>query len=87
MEDWKETLKKVEEKFNRYRAPEAKAKILSIAKNRVKVKFEGTFCRTCGFYDYFDDFSIFAEDFGLKIKRGKIKENENGAIVEFEKID
>jgi hypothetical protein len=43
--------------YNRYRSPEVIAELVSIEKDSRKftVLFKGTFCRTCGFYDYFED--------------------------------
>jgi predicted Zn-ribbon and HTH transcriptional regulator len=69
--------------FNKYRSPEATAKLLKFDKKEFVVDFSGTFCRTCGFYDYFDDLKIFLEEKGVKSKVSKIEEKENGAIVIF----
>jgi len=69
--------------FNKYRSPEATAKLLKFDKKEIVVDFSGTFCRTCGFYDYFDDLKIFLEEKGVKSKVSKIEEKENGAIVIF----
>jgi superoxide reductase len=43
--------------YNRYRSPEVTAELQDIQDNGEKfvVSFRGTFCRTCGFYDYFED--------------------------------
>ena len=50
----------------------------------ILVEFTGSFCETCGFYDYFDDFRILLEDdFGLKTDTKKIEEIHEGAVVEF----
>jgi hypothetical protein len=69
--------------FNKYRSPEANAKLIKFDKKKIVVDFTGTFCRTCGLYDYFDDLRIFLEEKGVKSKVSKIKEKENGAIVSF----
>jgi hypothetical protein len=69
--------------FNKYRSPEATAKLLKFDKKEIVVDFSGTFCRTCGFYDYFDDLKIFLEEKGVKSKVSKIEGKENGAIVIF----
>lgn len=42
--------------YNKYRSPEAKAKLVKISEKELILDFEGTFCRTCGVYDYFEDF-------------------------------
>jgi len=70
-------------KFNKYRSPEAKAKLLRLEEKEVVVDFTGTFCRTCGFYDYFDDLRIFLEERGIKAEILEIKEKIDGATVSF----
>ncbi|MCS7216840.1 MAG: hypothetical protein NZ924_04050 [Candidatus Bipolaricaulota bacterium] len=50
--------KAVEEAIARYnagRAPEAVAELLDLQGDEARVRFTGTFCRTCGVYDYFED--------------------------------
>ncbi|NIP40038.1 MAG: hypothetical protein GTN39_00810 [Candidatus Aenigmarchaeota archaeon] len=78
----KEIEKSVEE-FNKYRSPEAKAKLISVGKESLEIEFTGSFCETCGFYDYFEDFRLILEERGLGTRTGKIKEIEKGAKVEF----
>ncbi len=43
--------------YNKYRSPEVSAKLINIEKDNTKftVLFKGASCRTCGFYDYFED--------------------------------
>jgi len=79
----REKIAKAIEEFNRYRSPEAKARLVSLNKKSFKIEFTGSFCRTCGFHDYFDDFKIFLEELELKVEIGKIKEIDEGAVVEF----
>lgn len=43
-------------RYNKYRDPEVTARLLSFKDNKLILKFEGSFCTTCGFYDYFEDF-------------------------------
>ena len=71
------------DEFNRYRPPRTIARLVFVGKNSFDVEFSGTFCHSCGFYDYFDDFRIFLEEIGLKTKIVNIKETSNGAIVKF----
>lgn len=71
------------DKYNKYRSPEVIAKIKSIGKDYVEVLFKGTFCRTCGFYDYFEDFVIEARDSGILLSIERIVEIDDGAIVRF----
>lgn len=73
------------EEFNKYRVPEVKAKLISFKGGTFLVEFTGSFCETCGFYDYFDDFRILIEDnYGLKTEIKEIEEIYEGAVVKFE---
>lgn len=80
----KEKTQKAIEEFNKYRAPEATAKLISINERTLNIEFTGPFCRACGFNDYFDDLVVFAEELDLKIRIAEINEMENGAMVKFE---
>ena len=42
--------------YNRYRSPLATAKLVEIRKGFFTLDFEGSYCRSCGVYDYFEDF-------------------------------
>lgn len=75
------------EEFNEYRSPEAEAKLISIGEKSFKIEFTGSFCDTCGFYDYFDDCQIILEEKGLKSKIIQIAETGEGAIVNFKYED
>jgi hypothetical protein len=68
------------EEFNKYRSPEAVAKIVEADENQAKLEFSGPFCVSCGVEDYFDDLRIALEkNIGGKIEIVKI---ESGAEVE-----
>jgi len=41
--------------YNRYRRPEATAKLLELEKDSFTIEFEGSFCQSCGAQDYFED--------------------------------
>ena len=41
--------------FNRLRNPEAFAKVVTFDAKQLTVRFTGSFCRTCGVLDYFED--------------------------------
>ncbi len=83
LEVLKKKVKEAIRDFNKYRSPEANAKLLKFDKKEIIVDFSGTFCRTCGFYDYFDDLRIFLEEKGIKSKVSMVEEKENGAVVIF----
>ncbi|WP_048146668.1 hypothetical protein [Pyrococcus abyssi] len=71
-----EKLNYVIKEFNRLHGSEAQAKILEVKGDEVIIEFEGTFCKTCGLYDYFDDISWEALDFGIKIRPVEVLESE-----------
>lgn len=80
----KEKIEKAIEEFNKYRSPEAVARLLTSGKKSFKIEFTGSFCKTCGFYDYFEDFRLVLEENGLKAKISETKEIAEGAVVKFE---
>lgn len=48
--------------FNRLRSPEAFAEFVSFDNNEIYVRFTGSFCRTCGMLDYFEDLIFELDD-------------------------
>jgi hypothetical protein len=42
--------------YNRYRSPEATARLLKLDRQSFTIEFCGTFCQSCGVHDYFEDF-------------------------------
>ncbi len=42
--------------YNKFRSPEVTAKFLRFHGEKLEIEFEGPFCNTCGFHDYFEDF-------------------------------
>ena len=42
--------------YNRYRSPEAIAKLVSLSPENVTIAFSGSFCYSCGVLDYIEDF-------------------------------
>ena len=41
--------------YNRFRSPEATAKLVGVKNNGFVIDFEGSFCRSCGIREYFED--------------------------------
>lgn len=78
----KEVAESIED-FNRHRKPEAVAKLISADDEIIKVEFSGSFCQSCGFYDYFDDLKFIFEEKGIDTEVGEVQETEEGGIVEF----
>jgi superoxide reductase len=82
------TIGKALNEYNKYRVPEIIAKLESIDEVSFHIKFSGSFCETCGYYDYFDDFMILLEDdFGLKTEIKEIIETIDGAVVKFQMLN
>jgi superoxide reductase len=52
--------------YNKYHGSEAVVNLDSFDDKVIKLEFTGTFCYTCGFYDYFEDFQVLLEDQGMK---------------------
>ncbi|AEH24669.1 hypothetical protein [Pyrococcus yayanosii] len=71
-----EKLNYVIKEFNRLHGSEARAKVLEVRENEVVIEFEGSFCKTCGLHDYFEDITWEAMDLGLKIRAEEIIESE-----------
>jgi len=70
--------------FNEHRVPEVEARLIKYHDSSFIVKFTGTFCQSCGFYDYFEDFRLLLEnDFGVRTSIQQIEEITAGADVEF----
>ncbi len=42
--------------YNKYRSPEATAKLVEAEKDVFIIEFEGPFCKSCGVTEYFEDF-------------------------------
>jgi superoxide reductase len=69
--------------YNRYHSPEVKTQLITFGDESFTVEFTGSFCYTCGFYDYFDDYKIALEEKGLKTEISEVIEIDEGAIVKF----
>jgi len=74
--DAKGKLQRVLEEFNRLHGSEARARILKLEGDEVIIEFEGSFCATCGLYDYFDDIKWEAMGFGLGLEPVEVLEAE-----------
>jgi superoxide reductase len=72
------------DEYNRYHAPEATVQLSNYDKHYYCVQFTGSFCYTCGFYDYFDDFKYLLEDHGIITVIDQVTETVSGAYVSFQ---
>ncbi len=71
------------ERYNSLRGRESLANIVDLTNEVIKVEFSGNFCRTCGFYDYFEDFRQILEEFGVRCEVEAIEETGEGAFVTY----
>lgn len=69
--------------YNKYRAPESNAKLETIKNGYALLKFSGPFCKSCGVYDYFEDFIFFLKDFNLDGEIKYVKRLNDDFIVKF----
>jgi hypothetical protein len=74
--DLRELVLKTIEIYNRYRSPEAMAKLLKLEKDGFTVEFEGSFCQSCGVQDYFEDFiyELRRLSGGVEVEIGEIEQ-------------
>ncbi len=72
-----EVVKKGIDMYNRYRGREAHSSLVSIESDVIRIRFEGHFCRTCGVYDWIDDFRYVLEDLGLETDLEEVVEPNN----------
>ena len=63
--------------YNKYRSPEAIAKLVEIKDSIITVEFTGSFCLTCGLIDWIEDLAYILEDKGLNVKLVDIKAPED----------
>jgi len=84
LKDLRNILKNAVREYNKYHSPEARTKLVSMSEKAFKIEFKGSFCHTCGFYDYFDDYKILLEERGLKAAVAEIIEIDEGAVVTFD---
>ena len=61
--------------YNRFRSPEAFAKVVFVSPDLVTVSFSGSFCYSCGVLDYIEDFvhefKILTSKAELKVDRSR----------------
>ena len=58
LEELRKRVEKAIEEFNKYREPEAVARLLSLSEREIVLEISGPYCRSCGLADWFDDFAI-----------------------------
>ncbi|MBS7620559.1 hypothetical protein KEJ32_00285 [Candidatus Bathyarchaeota archaeon] len=81
MESLKASVVKAINEYNKYRSPEARAKLIEISGKELILDFEGSFCRTCGVYDYLEDFIYELQKFvDVNVKIVSFKEYKHETI-------
>ncbi len=79
-----EILVKALPEFNRIRVPEVEATLKEQNDEGFTVFFNGSFCHTCGYYDYFEDLLyLLLDDYGLGTEIVEINQEEDGDYVRF----
>lgn len=76
-EEIKDIIRRALDEYNRIRAPEAIAKLSKIDKDLLYVEFSGSYCRTCGLYDWIEDFKYVLEDLGVRAEIIDVIEPKN----------
>jgi len=75
------TLKRLVDKaiklYNKYRSPEAIARLMRIDGDIVIVYFEGSFCETCGINDWVEDLRFIFEDLGAEAELINVEEPDD----------
>jgi hypothetical protein len=85
METVSEKIVKGIERFNGFRAPEARAELLTMGEREILVRLSGHMCFTCGTFDYFEDLLYEIKDLGLELRLKKWqRDEENGYLVVYE---
>lgn len=78
-----DTLRKAIARYNRFRSPEAIAKLVRVSPESVTIAFTGAFCASCGVLGYVEgfihDFKTLTTRFDLKIGRTR---QEGTRIIE-----
>jgi hypothetical protein len=66
--DLKELILKAVASYNKYRSPEAVAKLVKLHNKSFIIEFSGSFCLSCGVGDYFEDFVYELKNLNRQIK-------------------
>lgn len=72
-----ERISKAISEYNKYRYPEAMAKVIKEDGDLIFVKFDGSFWETYGLYDWIDDLKYVLLEMGIESEIIKIEGSEN----------
>jgi len=78
-EDFVSKVLRAIDRYNMYRGKEANARLVFVNKSKIIVEFTGSFCYSCGFYDWIDDLRYeFIDELNLNVKIASIDEVKLG---------
>jgi hypothetical protein len=77
----KDIVESVCEEFNRMHGSEGQVRVVEWLSDVFVAEFVGSFCVSCGFYDYFEDFAFMLAGRGVKVGIVRVDEFEGGARV------
>lgn len=70
--------------YNRIRVNLVEAELRECSGAGFIVFYDGSFCETCGYYDYYEDLQVLLEDeYGVKSEISEINHLEKGDLVRF----
>ena len=73
------------DQYNIYRVNLIRAELKEYTENDMTIFFDGFFCETCGYYDYFEDLQVLLEDeYSINSKIMEIEQTDNGDLVRFQ---
>ena len=82
-QELEEAVRKTVARYNRFRSPEAIAKLISVTAERVTIAFTGAFCSSCGVLGYVEgfihDFKTLTSKVELKIDKTR---HEGTRVIE-----
>ncbi len=73
----RKAVEKAIEEYNKYRSPEATAKLVKLENGEAMIVFEGSFCETCGVNEWIADMEYVMKDLGIDAELEAIEEPEN----------
>ncbi|MEM1612899.1 MAG: hypothetical protein QXH02_06070 [Desulfurococcaceae archaeon] len=72
-QDLEELLIDAIEAYNRYRGAEAQCRLEKVEDNEAIVRFEGSFCLTCGVIDWVEDLIYILKGLGVEAKISSVE--------------
>lgn len=69
-QDLEDVVRKTVLLYNRYKSPEATAKVVSVTPEKVTITYSGSFCYSCSVVDFLEDF---VHDFKMLTDKAELK--------------